>query len=118
MFSDFHRSIASLLLIQNGVSPFFQKFVHFPLYELQFFSRGTLLFVILLIAVSLSNQEPHSDRVADDIADPETTTPHGCTCSSICGPTVEDGFSVSVMKKRKPFKKYVGFVVGLVLHRR
>ena len=58
-----------------------------------------------MIAISLSNQEPHSDRAADDIADPETTTPHGCTCSSICGPTVEDGFSVSVMKKRKPFKK-------------
>lgn len=27
------------------------------------------------------------------VADPETTTPHGCTCTSVCGASVGDGFS-------------------------
>ena len=26
------------------------------------------------------------------IADPETTTPHGCKCTSLCGATIFDGF--------------------------
>ena len=28
------------------------------------------------------------------IADPETTTPNGCTCNSNCGATVDDGFKL------------------------
>merc|ERR1719367_625351 len=27
------------------------------------------------------------------IADPETSTPNGCTCNSLCGATIEDGFT-------------------------
>ena len=27
------------------------------------------------------------------IADPETTTPNGCSCASLCGATISDGFS-------------------------
>merc|ERR1719273_532396 len=30
--------------------------------------------------------------LAQEIADPETTTPHGCTCNSLCGASVFDGF--------------------------
>ena len=49
---------------------------------------------ILLLAVSLSNQESQGSSRADEVADPETSTPHGCTCTSLCGPTVEDGFTL------------------------
>ena len=27
------------------------------------------------------------------MADPETSTPNGCTCNSLCGATIEDGFT-------------------------
>ena len=29
-----------------------------------------------------------------EVADPETTTPNGCICASICGPSAEDAFTV------------------------
>ena len=32
--------------------------------------------------------------------DPETTTPNGCTCNSICGATVDDGFKLDWCKVR------------------
>ena len=30
-----------------------------------------------------------------DVADPETTTPNGCTCTSLCGASVDDLFKVT-----------------------
>ena len=50
--------------------------------------------------VKLLSECPFSSKKAKvertkDVADPETTTPYGCTCTSICGATVEDGFTVS-----------------------
>jgi len=39
----------------------------------------------------------HAEDKSDDeptVADPETTTPHGCTCISLCGATIEDGFNL------------------------
>ena len=43
-----------------------------------------------------SSQEPEVEELekAKEVADPETTTPYGCTCTSLCGATVEDGFKV------------------------
>ena len=43
-----------------------------------------------------SSQEPEVEEPekAKEVADPETTTPYGCTCTSLCGATVEDGFKV------------------------
>lgn len=32
-----------------------------------------------------------------DVADPETTTPNGCTCTSLCGASVDDLFKVSFL---------------------
>ena len=32
---------------------------------------------------------------SNEVADPETTTPNGCTCTSVCGPSAEDGFTVT-----------------------
>ena len=29
-----------------------------------------------------------------DVADPETTTPQGCTCTSLCGATIDDAFTL------------------------
>ena len=36
-------------------------------------------------------------RNDDEVVDPETTTPNGCTCISLCGATVEDGFTVRLL---------------------
>ena len=30
----------------------------------------------------------------NEIADPETTTPNGCTCNSLCGATIDDAFTL------------------------
>ena len=27
------------------------------------------------------------------VADPETTTPNGCTCTSVCGASIDDGLT-------------------------
>ena len=32
-------------------------------------------------------------RSVKEVADPETSTPNGCTCNSLCGATIEDGFT-------------------------
>ena len=48
-----------------------------------------------------SSPEPEveeREKAKDEVADPETTTPYGCTCTSLCGATVEDGFKV-IFKK-------------------
>jgi len=37
-----------------------------------------------------SSRETRSVKV---VADPETSTPNGCTCNSLCGATIEDGFT-------------------------
>ena len=37
----------------------------------------------------------------DDVADPETTTPNGCTCTSLCGASADDLFRVSFFCKQK-----------------
>ena len=33
-------------------------------------------------------------KSGDDSPDPETTTPNGCTCNSLCGATIDDGFNL------------------------
>ena len=38
----------------------------------------------------------------EEVADPETTTPNGCTCASICGPSAEDAFTVLSYKYNRP----------------
>ena len=42
---------------------------------------------------------PFSSSEDPTIADPETTTPKGCKCTSLCGATIEDGFTVSYSRK-------------------
>ena len=39
-----------------------------------------------------------------DVADPETTTPNGCTCTSLCGASADDLFKVNF--SRQEGKKY------------
>lgn len=39
-----------------------------------------------------------------DVADPETTTPNGCTCTSLCGASVDDLFKVSFLTITFRFK--------------
>ena len=36
-----------------------------------------------------------------DVADPETTTPNGCTCTSLCGASADDLFKVSFQTSQK-----------------
>ena len=45
------------------------------------------------INANLPNLEGESRLFNKEIADPETSTPNGCTCKSLCGATVEDGFT-------------------------
>ena len=48
---------------------------------------------------SKNEEEPKEmPKAKDDIADPETTTPNGCTCTSLCGASADDLFRVSFVK--------------------
>ena len=38
----------------------------------------------------------------DDVADPETTTPNGCTCTSLCGASADDLFRVIFFNNQYP----------------
>merc|ERR1711935_629038 len=40
-----------------------------------------------------SERSGRESRETREIADPETSTPNGCTCNSLCGATIEDGFT-------------------------
>ena len=63
-------------------------------------AQGLLIVFIALVSSAIGSC-PFSQKVEDksklkEIADPETTTPNGCKCASLCGPSAEDGFTVSV----------------------
>ena len=47
----------------------------------------------------------------DDVADPETTTPNGCTCTSLCGASADDLFRVSMVKNEES-----GFFTFTLIH--
>ena len=64
--------------------------------------KGILIILIALVSSAIGGC-PFSQKVEEksklnEIADPETTTPNGCKCSSLCGPSAEDGFTVSVFQ--------------------
>ena len=58
------------------------------------FVKDVILYAKPLSECPFSSKKAKVERTKD-VADPETTTPYGCTCTSICGATVEDGFTVS-----------------------
>ena len=51
---------------------------------------------------SSTNEEPV--EAPKDVADPETTTPNGCTCTSLCGASADDLFKVYV--SRQVYQRY------------
>ena len=69
----------------------------------QAFAKGCLKFnknkksMELKICSNLGSDEllfsDLNGRSIGEIADPETTTPHGCTCTSLCSPTADDLFT-------------------------
>ena len=78
----------------------------------------TLIFVALVSQLanagcpfsSQSKEEP-LQVPKDDIADPETTTPNGCTCTSLCGASADDLFRVSIVKNEES-----GFFTFTLIH--
>jgi len=52
-----------------------------------------LLFLISTTCLSQAFAKDLNGRSIGEIADPETTTPHGCTCTSLCSPTADDLFT-------------------------
>ena len=71
------------------------------IYFIEFFDLTTFLLTFLShkicpenIAVSFFSYSLYVKFVsAQQVADPETTTPYGCTCNTLCGATVDDGFT-------------------------
>ena len=59
--------------------------------------------IILFLAFNLANAScpftSKKEEAPKDVADLETTTPNGCTCTSLCGATVGDLFKVSVWRQ-------------------
>ena len=54
------------------------------------------LIILFCVFYSVKANCPFSSVSDPDVADPETTTPNGCKCASLCGATVEDGFTVRI----------------------
>ena len=62
-----------------------------------------MLICIAFLAFQLANagcpfssqQEEEPLELPKDVADAETTTPNGCTCTSLCGASADDLFRVS-----------------------
>ena len=59
--------------------------------------------VILMLTFCLANagcpfasKKEEPIEAPKDVADPETTTPNGCTCTSLCGASADDLFKVLV----------------------
>ena len=54
------------------------------------------LFAIFLAECPFTGTASASENAKDvkDGPDPETTTPNGCTCNSVCGATIDDGFKL------------------------
>ena len=50
---------------------------------------------VLCLGCPFSSGKAKVEKAPKEVADPETTTPNGCTCTSLCGATVEDAFTVS-----------------------
>lgn len=70
----------------------------------------TLIFIALLSQLayagcpfSSQTKEEPLETPKDDVADPETTTPNGCTCTSLCGASADDLFKVSLNKQSDLF---------------
>lgn len=57
------------------------------------FTMKVILFLACFLAVSFASKLDETPRKKrDEIADPETTTPNGCTCISTCGASAFDLF--------------------------
>ena len=82
-------------------------------------SEGKFLVFVILLSLAVGGC-PFAGKVKqsqlDEVADPETTTPKGCKCASLCGPSVEDGFTVSFCQTAKVVSNDLQTIAGLVLH--
>lgn len=58
-------------------------------------------------AAAKANKRYAKNR-SEEIADPETTTPKGCKCNSLCGATVEDAFTLDWCKVEGECGNYAG----------
>ena len=74
----------------------------------------TLIFIALISQLanagcpfSSKSKEKPLEIPKDDVADPETTTPNGCTCTSLCGASADDLFRVSFFVNKKQPSIYV-----------
>ena len=46
-------------------------------------------------------------RSGDEVVDPETSTPEGCTCESVCGATIDDLYSNDWCYTGMSYAKYL-----------
>merc|ERR1711976_81894 len=55
--------------------------------------KGLFIVLALLCSMAKAGCPFSSSEDHPTIADPDTTTPNGCKCTSLCGATIEDGFT-------------------------